>query len=845
MKSLNKILVSIAFIFLNFKGFSQDSITIAVEPAYDSVSGFHRFLFGENYRKEWATPVKMRIVHLSKEKGGLKITEKGGGNQTKSLRLADPNGKEWVIRSIQKYPERGLPPNLRKSIAKDILQDQVVTSHPFAALAVPPLSKVLELEHHNPEVVYIADDEALGEFRNEFANSVMLLEERQPLHFEKTQNTEKVQEKFEEDNDRSVDQKKLLRARLLDLVIGDWDRHEDQWRWALDENGVYEPIAKDRDKVFYTTSGIFPGLLSKQGNKANLQGFLPSIKRINQYNFNNRYFDRYFLNELSEQDWLEEISYVQTKLTDEELDQAVKKFPENIYALSGKKITEILINRRNNLKENALTYYYALSRNVDIPGSVKSENFHVNYAEDGTVTIEVMDKNAQTIFKRSFHPSYTKEIRLYSLGGEDHFSIGGAPKNNIKLFLVGGKGNDQFTIGEEVNNRRRISIYDNENEENILPEESKFRNRLSTDINVHEFDKKNFVYDKSGPFINALFNLDLGFIMGAGIVEQKHGFRKEPFANRQVLSANYSFTRKAFLFSYDAEFKELLGKNNLIIQFLSRGPQYVSNFFGLGNESDFPNENGKNLEYYRNRYDVISASAGLSRNLSKYLTVQSFLGLQYYTSDQSNNNGKFLSEYNSKNPDEDVFSDKIFSGLSVGVNFNSTNASLLPDNGILWRTNLLGMVQMDGNKERFSKLESNMVFYIELSKREQFVVANRLGAGISQGNPSFFQQFQLGGPNNLRGYAINRFTGSSMFYHNIEARIKLFDFNSYLFPGTFGLTGFHDIGRVWMSNESSKTWHRGYGAGLFLLPADVVVIQFLMGWSKEGHQPYVSLGMSF
>ena len=134
MKPLNKILVLVSITFLNFKGFTQDSITIAVEPAYDSVSGFHRFLFGENYRKEWAMPVKMRIVYLSKEKGGMKITEKGGGNQTKSLRLADPNGKEWVIRSIQKYPERGLPPNLRKSIAKDILQDQVVTSHPFAGL---------------------------------------------------------------------------------------------------------------------------------------------------------------------------------------------------------------------------------------------------------------------------------------------------------------------------------------------------------------------------------------------------------------------------------------------------------------------------------------------------------------------------------------------------------------------------------------------------------------------------------------------------------------------------------------------------------------------------------------
>ncbi|MDB4999449.1 MAG: hypothetical protein JWR76_526, partial [Mucilaginibacter sp.] len=36
----------------------NDSITIAVAPEYDKVSKLHRTLFGENYRKLWAVPVK-------------------------------------------------------------------------------------------------------------------------------------------------------------------------------------------------------------------------------------------------------------------------------------------------------------------------------------------------------------------------------------------------------------------------------------------------------------------------------------------------------------------------------------------------------------------------------------------------------------------------------------------------------------------------------------------------------------------------------------------------------------------------------------------------------------------
>ena len=109
---------------------SADSIKIAAGPEYDKVGGFHRFFLGESYRKIWATPVKMRVIDLQKEKGGLKIIKLGGGMQTRSLRLVDPSGKEWALRTIQKYPERGLPENLRPTIAKDIVQDQVSTNHP-------------------------------------------------------------------------------------------------------------------------------------------------------------------------------------------------------------------------------------------------------------------------------------------------------------------------------------------------------------------------------------------------------------------------------------------------------------------------------------------------------------------------------------------------------------------------------------------------------------------------------------------------------------------------------------------------------------------------------------------
>src|SRR4029077_16428910 len=119
-----------------------------------------------------------------------------------------------------------------------------------------------------------------------------LLEERSSVDTLLTNTTDKVQQLLQKDNDNSVNQKLVLRARLLDILIGDWDRHEDQWRWIKtkgEDGSVYLPVPRDRDQAFYTTSGIFPWIVSHQYLKSKFQGFHETIRDINGFNFNARY----------------------------------------------------------------------------------------------------------------------------------------------------------------------------------------------------------------------------------------------------------------------------------------------------------------------------------------------------------------------------------------------------------------------------------------------------------------------------------------------------------------------------------------------------------------------------
>ncbi|TDQ11328.1 BamA/TamA family outer membrane protein [Pedobacter metabolipauper] len=840
---------------------SKDSITIAIGPEYDSVSKTHRLFLGESYRKIWATPIKVRIIDLQKEQGGFKIVKLGGGMQTRSLRLVDPTGKEWALRTIQKYPERGLPESLKPTIAKDIVQDQVSTNHPFAALIVPPLAEALGLAHSKPEIVYVGDDPALGEYRKDFANAAYLLEPRSPFE-EETDNTLKVQRKIQEDNDTRADQKLMLRARLLDFVLGDWDRHEDNWRWLPQkEKGetTYIPVPRDRDKVFYKTSGLFPWVLNHQWLKSHLQPYSDNIRDVNHWNFNERFLDRYFLNELSEKDWQTEVKFVQDKLTSALINSAFRQMPDTIFKLSGPELIRSFTSRRDKLDTLALQYYRFLSIDVDVPASDKKEFFEVKYKDNGEVELTVHNinkegKQGRKVYQRTFSPEVTREIRLFGMAGDDVFSVIGKEDSKIKVRMIGGGDADTFEIAAGVKNKP--FIYDRSDEQNNYPDRSSAKFRLAKDTLVNRYDKNSFLYDRSGPLFSLNYNIDQGLQIAAGYVYEKQGFRKNPYASKHEFWANYSTGRKSFILDYVGDFKKAIGNNDLIIHGNLLGPNNLSNFFGIGNNSEYldidyddeeeeeeaDKEDG--ISYYRNRYNYFNADIRISRKVTDHLRLEGGVITSIYSSTRSGNEERFFNDYNAANPEEEIFSEKYYGGLVAAWIYDTRDNAAVPSKGLYWKTSFLAQHRLDQTDDRYGSVTTEFRFYINPGK-SGLVFANRIGAGTVIGEPAFFQRMQIGGVNSLRGFNSKRFTGTTMAYHNLDMRLRLFNFTSYLVPGTVGMIAFNDVGRVWEKGEHSSRWHQGYGGGLYVMPGEVILIQASVGFSREATMPYFSVGFNF
>jgi type VI protein secretion system component Hcp len=849
------IYLAIAFLTgVSAKSFSQskgDSIKIAIEPVYNTVSKTHQFLLGDNYRKLWATPVTLRIFHLTKEKGGLTILQPGGGMQTKSLRLQDPTGQEWVLRTIQKYPERVLPPNLRETIAKDIVQDQISDEHPFASLTVPIMAAALGVPHANPEIVYVPDDPTLGKYRKDYANQVFLFEEREPLDASKTDNTGKAQDKLQDDNDNRVDQKLVLRARLLDMLLGDWDRHEDQWRWERVKNDtgiVYKPVPRDRDQVYYYSTGVLPWLVSRYLLMAKFQDFHERIRSISRWNLNARNFDRYFLNGLSQQDWEEQIAYVQSKLTDQLINQALMKMPADIYQLSGKTIQQKLIARRNILKEQGLKYYRSLAQTVTVSASEKHERFDITNLPGGKVSLKInkIKKDGtpdQIIYQRVFDPKVTNEIRLYGMGGPDVYTVHGDVHTPINIRMIGNDKKDQFLVDSNIIGKGNRYIYDIPGHKNTLPKGQANLN-ITADTSLTNFHRLGFVYDFLEVLPLASYSKDYGFQLIGNFVYQKQGFGKEPYAFRQNFMASYGFGINSLLLHYTGEFKKVVANNDLIVNVINKGPNYSNNFFGVGNNTTFINEGTKKIHYYRNVYNYIATDVRLKHIYDNW-TVSAGVAGQYYNGDPDDNKDRFLKDYNTQHPEENVYAGQGVAGLVAGFSVDTRDKGIISHKGIYWSTELTAMKSLNSNSHTYGQVLTDLRFLIPINKDSTVMIANRTGGGTTLGNPAFYQQLKLGGSENLRGFYDWRFTGKSMVYNNLELRVKLMDFASYLLPGTLGFVAFDDIGRVWTPNETSNTWHNGFGGGFYFLPAQLILVQTVVGFSKEGAYPYISAGFRF
>lgn len=828
--------------------------TIAANPNYAGGS-LHEFFFGQQYRREWATPITVPVLDLSREADGLSLLRRGGGVQTASLRFKGGDGIEYVARTVDKDPRRTLPEHLRSALVEKVVLDFNSSLHPYGALMVPRLADALGVYHTNPRLRIIPNDPRLGRHRNEFAGRLVLFEERPDEdlsdlesfgYSENVIGTPKLYEEVDGDNDHRVDQRAFARARLFDMLIADWDRHWDQWRWASFEPAdsvgkIYEPVPRDRDWAFARFEGVIPTLVQYAMPK--FQGFGDHYRNLKALNHQAMHLDRRFTAELTRSDWLEIADSMRAALTDEVIERAARSVPEPIFALRGEETIRILKSRRDGLTRTADKYYRLSARIVDVIASNKHERFEISDAPNGATRVVVLKttKNGEvrkTLYERTFLPDETSEIRLYGQNGNDQFDFRGA-SSPIVVRAIGGAGEDQFT-NDGPDERSRTKLYDTSTGNSWAVGRRTIVNR-SDDPSVNLYDD-GFAFNQILPIAKFGSNNTDGVLVGGGVRIIRHGFRKSPHAHAHKISAAFATASQGVELAYADHFTSTLGTWDTSLDAELRTPNNIRNFYGLGNET--PDD-------ARSRVEFGSASLGAfaERRVGSAATFR--VGPTFELVRVSAADGT-LPEADDTLPVADdtlpeaegiTYGDQWTGGLSAGFLLDGRDEAVNPTQGVRWSTDLT-LLAVDAH-ELYSTARSVFSVYATPRHVPQITLALRAGGSHIVGDFPFYAASTLGGDDNLRGYRSNRFGGRSSLFQNLEARVELFKFSTYVLPGHFGILGFVDNGRVWLDDEPSRQWHQTYGGGLWVRVLDRFIVTGTYGWSDDSSAFVLKTGFQF
>ncbi|WP_420388466.1 metallophosphoesterase [Roseivirga sp.] len=842
--------------------FKDKDTTFAASQKYHNRSKFHEALFGANYREEWAAEVELPIFDIASVEGGLKILKKGGGHQTTSLRLEGKDGKQYVLRSMDKNPALTLPPELRRTFIKSIVQDGISSSHPYAPVVIPSLADAAGIYHANPVIYFIPDDPRFGIYREDFANTVAVFEERandeqivEPFFGagDDVESSIDLYDELEDDNDEKVDQVFVVRNRLFDMWLGDWDRHDDQWRWVeydlKDDKKLYRPIPRDRDVAFFAGEGVFKKIAASKWAQPALKGFHDEITYTPSYGFYRiRWFDRYFMTEPSEADWVRQAQELKAALTDEVIESAFEVWPQKIFDLHGEEIIRKLKNRRDKLDIYASDYYRFLSKSVNVLGSDKREWFVVkrlNDEETDVTVYKISDKGNrdEVIYHRVFKTEETEEIRLFGFGQEDEFEVSGDVNKGIIVRIIGGGSKDLIVDKSSVKGLKKHTVVYDKAKSTTLEAGSETKSFITDkDPDINHYNMEEFDFDLRMPLVSFNFNPDDGIFLGGGFLKVTDGFRKEPYASKQSLVANYAIATSSYSIDYSAEFVDAIGKANLLIDAEIKAPNFVNNFFGLGNETEYNDD--LELTYYRTRYQSYLLNPALSFQVGSKASFK--IGGRLWDVEIEENEGRFISDFANNGLNPNILNEhRTYAGTNIAFQFDSKDDGVVAKRGVTFNTQLIYDIGINSISNNSARWNSDLTFRWILDGFGRTSMATRVGYNKSFGDFEFFQASYLDGFNTLRGYRRYRFAGESSFFHQIDLRVDLFEWRNYFLPSRVGLILFNDIGRVWVEGEDSNKLHHGYGGGIYLTPFGKVALNILLAKSEENFLPLFKLGFYF
>jgi hypothetical protein len=279
------------------------------------------------------------------------------------------------------------------------------------------------------------NDPRLGQYRAMFAGRVGLFavhaDERSGDRrgfggYSRIVGSEVAFDTVRKDPAHAFDAESYLRIRLLDFVVGDWDRHAGQWRWGrelAEGRTIWRPIPEDRDWAFGRIDGFTAAVARVVYPR--YVGFSDELPPVMLLARSGREVDRTVLSQLERDDFAAAARDVEAALSDSAIEAAVAHLPAPYVPLEHDRLVGGIRARRQALARYTEQYYRYLAREVEVHAYAGSRDVaEFTRLTEARARLTVRSgvregREGRVTFERVIDGRDTRRVRLYVDERED------------------------------------------------------------------------------------------------------------------------------------------------------------------------------------------------------------------------------------------------------------------------------------------------------------------------------------------------------------------------------------------------------------------------------------------
>lgn len=841
---------------------AQDSLTQVLGATYEA-GALRHFLLGTHWRQAWTTPVTVPLMDIDSVAGGLTPLRSGVEVASHALFLRAADGRLFRYSVINRDPATAWRPDIRRAVVTRTMRDQITTMLPFAPVVAAALDRRAGLDVPQPRPVALRGHPELNDWPR-FTGETGMLEQEPPAPLAipgdgptpydgpdpAWASTYTMLTLIETHGDHRVDARQFCRARLMDVLLGDWSRDADQWLWhaRYEKNlTVWEPLPRGREQAFSLFDGLIPSVVELLVRP--LQSYDTPEPNLKSLTWTARHLDRRLLAALPASAWDDVARDIQTRLSDAAVDSALLRLPAALRAAVVPQLRRLILQRRDRLPALAGEFYRLLARVVDVYGSVEGDSITVLRDVGGALHVRVNAPGDAWHYERRFLRDETGEVRIHARAGDDTVCVSGEADASIDLRVVAGAGSDVLIDRSWVHGCfLRVTpfpraehvtwFYDDDIPDTVILGPGTTFDGRATLPPASSADRFEPLVEDRGTALRFdhrfTFNSDDGFIVGGGPVFTRYGFRKDPYAWRVAASAAYATTLGDVLLQSDILYASSM-PGVLLHLSLFHSEMSQSRFYGFGNET-IRDAVLEDRDYYLLRQESVDIRPAIRFTPSADLSFE--MGGAYRYSEVSEEANTLLRK-------EDLYGENRFEyGEIFGdIIWDRRDNARIPMRGSFIRLSGMYFPVMLTNRHHFADGMLDLRAYLPMS--DDVTLALRgMGRNI-WGRYPFFHAAYLGGKYALRGYTRERFAGDAAVLGSVELRASCGGLRIFL-PGEWGITAFTDAGRVFVEGEHSRRIHAGVGGGLWIAALNRrLALNVQAALSRERLAFYVGTGFSF